>query len=140
MESAAGREAAVRRVAYTAGYSGRKAADLKALALRLGAVVIDIRFSPRSRVAEWNQGRLERLLAPEVAYYHVPSLGNINYADGGDIQISDLSAGIRVLETASPDQPLILLCVCKQASTCHRCVAVAPALRERGWSVEEVTW
>ncbi len=43
---------------YTFGYTGKKPSDLKAEAERLDAVVVDIRFSPNSRVPHWRMTTL----------------------------------------------------------------------------------
>jgi len=57
---------------YTFGYSGRSPHHLRALAEALDAVVVDIRFRPRSRIPDWNAGRLQKLLGDR--YRHLPAL------------------------------------------------------------------
>jgi len=72
---------------YDAGYSEIKSPDLLAGAVNaLGATLVDIRFSPRSRVPYWNGPHLARLVAH---YVHLGALGNRNYK-GGSVEYVDL--------------------------------------------------
>jgi uncharacterized protein (DUF488 family) len=75
---------------YTFGYSGRRPDQLRTLAERLRSVVVDIRFSPRSRIPPWTDGRLRKVLGKR--YRHLPALGNRNYK-GGPIEFVDLQTG-----------------------------------------------
>jgi uncharacterized protein (DUF488 family) len=75
---------------YKFGYSGRLPDQLQSLAERLDGVVVDIRFSPRSRIPDWSGGRLRKLLGKR--YRHLPALGNRDYK-GGPIEFVDLQAG-----------------------------------------------
>lgn len=111
---------------YLTGYAGRKPETLKAIVERMDAVVVDIRYSPRSRVLMWNKASLIQLLGWR--YVHVPALGNLNYKSGEKIVIANLDAGAAMLSTIA-GETLILLCVCRQAATCHRTV-VAEGLRD----------
>ena len=63
---------------YTFGYSDRRPDQLRTLAERLDGVVVDIRFSPRSRIPAWTGGRLRKLLGER--YRHLLALGNQNYS------------------------------------------------------------
>jgi len=122
-------------VIYTTGYTNKDPHDLASLAGRMGATVVDIRFSPGSRHERWRQPALIALLGAH--YVHVVELGNENYATpSAGIKIHDLEGGIRrILDMTGP---LILLCACEQAACCHRTV-VAAELRARGHQVEELT-
>ena len=102
---------------YTFGYSGRTPHELQTLAEKLNAVVVDIRFSPRSRIPDWSGGRLQNLLGDR--YRHLPSLGNRNYK-GGPIEFVDLEAGVVEVGELLRQQPVILLCVCADVQRCHR--------------------
>ncbi|GAB4440932.1 MAG: hypothetical protein Kow0031_22890 [Anaerolineae bacterium] len=102
---------------YTYGYSGRQPYHLRALAEHLDAVVVDIRFSPRSRVPDWNAGRLQKLLGER--YRPLPALGNRNYK-GGPIVFVDLEAGVTDVGELLQKQPVILLCACRDLQRCHR--------------------
>lgn len=124
---------------YLAGYTSRKPAMLKAIVERLGARLIDIRYSPNSRVPQWRQKVLVELVGD--AYYHLPSLGNERFREKV-IWINNFDAGenwIFWYMREHPNQPLILLCACKDAATCHRTV-VGNALTAKGYQVQELDW
>jgi uncharacterized protein (DUF488 family) len=55
---------------YTLGYNGQLLYQLQALAEHLDAVVVDFRFSPRSRVPKSTARRLQRVLGEQ--YRHLP--------------------------------------------------------------------
>ena len=107
---------------YTFGYTGRHPHQLRALAEHLDAVVVDIRFSPRSRIPDWTAGRLQQLLGER--YHHLPALGNRNYK-GGPIEFVDLEAGVVQMGELLAQQPAIWLCACAEVRRCHRLAAVA---------------
>lgn len=118
---------------FTTGYTGKRPDDLRALVTRLGAVLFDIRFSPRSRVPRWEKGALVELLGAD--YRHLPALGNTNYRERAEIRIADLEGGLAaVLEET---RPVVMLCACEDPETCHR-RTVARALEARGVVVEEI--
>jgi uncharacterized protein (DUF488 family) len=117
---------------YTIGYSGRKPQHLLNLAERIDAVIYDIRFSPRSRVAMWNGKALGQAWGDR--YRHVGTLGNKNYK-GGDIELVDYGAGKAAI-AASP-KPVLLMCVCHDPAICHR-TFIARLLRGDGFEVEEL--
>jgi uncharacterized protein (DUF488 family) len=102
---------------YTLGYTGNSIDHLKAL-VEQGAVILDIRMSPRSRVPQWNQGNLLRVLSS--AYKWQPALGNRNYKNGGPIEISEPELGLWILKTSLSHKPVILLYACPNVETCHR--------------------
>jgi len=102
---------------YTFGYSGRTPHELQTLAEKLNAVVVDIRFSPRSRIPDWSGGRLQNLLGDR--YRHLPSLGNRNYRDG-PVEFVDLAAGVVEVGELLRQRPVILLCACADVQRCHR--------------------
>lgn len=118
---------------YTFGYQGYTPDKLKAVAEALNAIVVDIRMSPRSRNARWNMSNLVQVLGKR--YVHMPAFGNRNYNTDGPIVINNLEAGAawllreqiplnhRMLERKEFDNA-ILMCVCKDARTCHRTVLV----------------
>ena len=54
-------------------------------------MVVDIRFSPRSRIPDWSGGRLQKLL--ESRCHHLPVLGNRKYK-GGPVEFVDLAAEV----------------------------------------------
>lgn len=117
---------------YTLGYSGRKMPEIQALVERLGAVIFDIRFSPRSRAPVWNGTNFQRVFGAR--YRHMKAMGNKNYK-GGPIALVDYEAGKAAIEAMG--RPVILMCVCKDASICHR-TTIAERLKSEGFTVEEL--
>jgi len=112
----------------TLGYTGAKPDHLATVARKHGLVVIDTRYSPRSRNPAWNGGALAKLL--QTRYQHVMSFGNENYKNGGAIQIVDLPAGVRLIRPIlERGISVLLLCACEHVETCHRSV-VANALSQ----------
>jgi uncharacterized protein (DUF488 family) len=121
---------------YTTGYTGKRHGELKPLVVRLGALLLDIRLSPRSRVPHWRGDALAQLLGER--YRHVPALGNVNYKRKEDepIRIADLEAGVSEILSLAPS-PVLLLCGCADAAHCHRSV-VAERLAALGVEVREI--
>lgn len=104
---------------YLTGYHGHKPQDLRTLALNLEAVVVDIRLSPVSKMAEWNKVSLMNTLAAR--YMVVQEFGNVNYKNGGEIRIKNPTEGAnRLMRRGAKNY--ILLCGCRDAETCHRTV------------------
>ena len=118
---------------YTLGYAGAKPEELKALLDDLGAELFDIRFSPRSRAPQWNKNRLSMAIGP-YRYHHCKSLGNANYK-GGPVELVNFREGVEQIEKS--DSPVVLMCVCKDPTHCHR-TTVARQLIEMGYEVEEL--
>lgn len=112
---------------YTLGYTGIKPEQLQRLVQDLGEVVVDTRYSPRSRAVQWTRLRLTGLLGR--SYQHLPSLGNINYKGDGPIVINKPEEGVPQVAQLLEKQPVILLCVCAEVSGCHRKV-VAELMQE----------
>jgi uncharacterized protein (DUF488 family) len=120
---------------YSTGYSGRTPDDLLRVATELDAVVFDIRFSPLSRSPEWRKSSLAKVLGER--YVHCKDLGNQAYKAGGhQIEIVNLEAGRA--QIAAEARPVILLCVCADAATCHR-TYVAKELAKSGFTVTEIS-
>lgn len=122
---------------YTAGYAGHTPQELKQVAELLGAVVFDIRLSPRSRVHGWNFDELLALFK-DGDYLPVQTLGNLNYL-GGPIRICDAANGLHQVNMQSLTRPVILLCGCQNYESCHRS-HVAQLLHDRGIKTSEITW
>lgn len=101
---------------HLVGYSGREPQWLLSAAVRLDAVVFDIRYSPRSRVPAWSRKRLADLFGDR--YQHVPAWGNLHYRGDGPIQIADFAAGLAAFD--AEHRPVVLMCVCKETAGCHR--------------------
>lgn len=107
------------RKLYTYGYGGSRTAeaDLQSYVLAAGAVILDIRHKPFSRVPGMS-GKALKVRFPG-GYAHLPALGNLNY-QGGPIQLVDVEEGIRQVVWWLEVRPAVLLCGCKDAATCHR--------------------
>lgn len=96
------------------------------------ALLVDVRWSPRSRLPGWGGAALRlRYGKRYLPLGHV--LGNMAYRSrqSGQIQIADLGAGIQQLLGLLDEQsPLLLLCGCATYEQCHRriiCEAIQAA-------------
>lgn len=98
----------------------------------LGATLVDIRFSPRSRLTQWNGSSLRKRLGSR--YVHIGALGNANHR-GGPIRLLDAEAGIAELLAIPGDS--VLLCACRSAATCHR-TTVSALLADQGLATSEL--
>jgi activating signal cointegrator 1 len=104
---------------YTYGYSGTSPAALKAYADKLGAMVIDIRYAPWSRDPRWQKQALEAMFGIH-RYRWCQDLGNVNYKNGGRIELSNPARMVPRVRFWLREQPIILLCGCRDVETCHR--------------------
>jgi uncharacterized protein (DUF488 family) len=105
---------------YDVGYQG-VARDLLFAALKkLGAVLVDVRYSPRSRDANWDGKALTELLKD--SYVHIQELGNKNYK-GNTIELASPEAGVLMLYQILHERPAIMMCACGNRGWCHRTVA-----------------
>lgn len=119
---------------YATGYTGKTVDQLASIASKLGAIVVDIRYSPYSRNPEWNRNNLMRILGS--GYIHCQPLGNSNYKNGDEIIISDYERGREIVKRL--DSPVLLLCMCKSPKGCHRTDVLAMFAMD-GFEVEEYT-
>ena len=71
---------------YTVGYATWTLEQLTRQIGELGAMLLDIRYSPNSRQPQWRKRNLVAHLGD--AYVHVQSLGNVN-DKGGEMQMHD---------------------------------------------------
>lgn len=117
---------------YTTGYAGKDVCDLKPLVNGLGAMLVDVRFSPKNETLRWRPIYLKALLRNK--YHHVPQLGN-RPSRGGKIRIQNLELGLKVL--ISFNESVILLCECAGTSQCHRFL-IARELGRKGFETEEL--
>lgn len=107
---------------YTFGYTVR-GADVRLAELMTDPLMtlLDIRRSPRSRYRpSFRRSSLEQQFPAR--YYHVPELGNVNYADRTlPIVLVDASAGLRALRFwLERGYSVCLLCACAHLEDCHR--------------------
>jgi hypothetical protein len=113
---------------FSFGYTGSKPEILAEVARSLDAIVLDVRGSPRSRVAHWNRKALEKLLGDRYEW-RGETLGN-----RGPYQVTPkgLDALMRL------DTNALLLCACEVAGDCHRHQAIGVPLAQRGVTVRHV--
>ena len=126
------------KTAYLTGYTGkptRNPAQLKQLAVNLGAVVVDARYSPYSRVLHWDGSALMGALGAD-RYMWVRQFGNRTYKQG-IITLDNPSRGLDLLNNHTADK-FIILCACADGESCHR-KQVGEYLAAHGWTVREVT-
>ena len=105
---------------YTLGYKSWSFYDFLAKVEELSAIVIDVRFSPKSYISFWDKKHLLNSLKEN--YLHVPALGNKNYYDlSKPIEIADIENGSRiVIEQLDSGVDCLLLCACEEVEECHR--------------------
>ena len=138
-----GREAAMMEFVplkklYTMGYTGRSIEDLRKAVHGLGAYLADIRFSPVSRNPIWNGDNLSNEFG--LLYKHVKDLGNKNYSNPEKPHVLvDAEFGLWDIEWMLTVAPVILLCACEDAHTCHRTTAATMIAERLGCEVEEIT-
>lgn len=117
---------------YAFGYTGRQLDAIVDSIVAADAVLVDIRFNPRSRVPMWNRGPLERRLGERYRWAG-DTLGNRFYKTDA-IEIVDLAAGLDLVAKLVERHPVALMCVCAEPRGCHREPIVA-ALTQRGFHV-----
>jgi hypothetical protein len=123
--------------AFLTGYTGkptRTPAQLLQLAINLEAIVVDSRYSPRSRVQHWNRDWLR--FALQDRYRWLQDFGNEAYKLG-TIRLSNPNGGIFRLDALGVSRAIVL-CACADGETCHR-KQVGEYLAANGWEVREVT-
>lgn len=119
---------------YTTGYAAWSSLRAFQAALaRTNALVVDVRETPYSKMPDWTGENLAATLGAN--YAHIREWGNTARKRGG-IQIADFEGGLRRLIRLTPARPVVLMCGCRDYSTCHR-ATLADKLRVRGFSVQE---
>lgn len=121
---------------YLAGYHGRKPEALLHLSQQLDAVVVDIRYSPHSRMPGWDQKDLIKLLHANYMWAH--PFGNENFNNDEPIKIVNMQDGVNLLKRRRVNN-YILLCACKDGETCHRKVVGEFIKANTQQEVREVT-
>ena len=118
---------------YLAGYQSMKLDQLAAFMAEHGADLMDIRHSPWSPNPQYTKGSMQKRFGEH--YAHLPELGNKLYRTGG-MEFVDMDEGARLI--AAHPRPVILLCACADAASCHR-TAAGRELARRGFTVEEIS-
>ena len=119
---------------YLFGYSG-KTDDQIEKAIGKNGLLIDIRYSPKTRRPDYSRAGLIRTFGER--YHHIRELGNANYKVGG-IRLADPDAGLKRIDALANEHqgPLFLMCACEDGRTCHR-RQVGELLKRRGYLVSE---
>src|SRR5579864_5001696 len=103
---------------YTAGYGSQKSIPKFAEFMeRTGSLLVDVRFRPASRNPNWSRSWLQKRFGSE--YLWLKALGNVNYKNGGPIELLDPEAALVILAPIIATRPLLLLCACKDHRECH---------------------
>jgi len=101
------------------GYSNGGVIELERLMRERSAYLVDIRLSPRSQFQAFNREALQARFHKR--YIHIPERGNVNYRKGQPIQIAHPDRGIeRLVNGISQGYTIVLMCGCKEYSSCHR--------------------
>lgn len=103
---------------YTFGYLAGDWERLTALLDAPMSVVLDVRFSPYSRVKGYNKYEFEKMLGGQ--YRWVQDLGNENYK-GGPIKLKNERAGVKLVrDLLAQGYVVVLMCACADVAACHR--------------------
>lgn len=115
---------------FTFGYRGQSFDQFRNKVKDLGAMVIDIRFTPYSKMLPfWTRTNLEKAFGS--SYVHLKEFGNRAYKQKGKYDVVDLDGGLdRLRFWLDIGLPCILLCGCENYETCHRRI-VSDFLREK---------
>lgn len=105
---------------YDAGYQSVNQDLLFAALKRLGAALVDVRYSPHSQNRIWDISILKEKLRND--YVHIPELGNTNYKDSAIIRLASPEAGILMLYQLLVERSAIMICACYNRGWCHRAV------------------
>lgn len=122
--------------AYHFGYAGWAFAELYEWLQARNALLADIRLVPLSRDQTWRKYALQRALASR--YEWIPALGNINYKSGGPIALKDAEVGLSRLHQLLTAYPVVVMCACRDAKSCHR-IVVVDHLQKAGVEVHALT-
>lgn len=112
-----GEETRTMHTLYTFGYAGADSEKFVEFINEKGWMVVDTRYRPYSRQPQWNRTKLQEVIKK---YGHIQTLGNVNYKNGGEIKLLNEELGMAVLQKALLDDTVVLLCGCKDVTTCHR--------------------
>jgi uncharacterized protein (DUF488 family) len=121
---------------FTIGYSGITPSELEQIVDEHNALLVDIRFSPRSKALQWRGDTLRKQFGDR--YMHLRSLGNIHYRDGLPIELENPENGVAILGPILEKQPVILLCVCRDHEVCHRSHAARYLAQRLGAAIEHL--
>lgn len=122
----------------TVGYTGGNVDLLVEKVREVNGLLVDVRFSAKSRAAMWSKAGLYAAFrqATEggvVPYVHLRAWGNENYqTPGAPVVLVGFSLGLQILEAelaTRVEAVPVLMCACAEVERCHRKV-VAERLAE----------
>jgi len=112
----------------TAGYKNYSFYQFKKMVEDLDALVIDVRYSPYTKLPFWGRQSLEENLCER--YVHIREFGNRAY-NQGEIEIDDFASGLTTfLDVTENANVVILLCACEEFEACHRKVVAEMLIEE----------
>lgn len=91
-------------------------------------IILDVRFSPYSKIAGWNIEDLQQEFSTR--YVHMAALGNKHHHTGGPIELVDEESGLQQAQAWLAQFDICLLCGCYRVDRCHRSY-IAERLAER---------
>lgn len=104
---------------YDLGYQNVKdISTLVTVVKRLDAILIDVRYSPKSRNTTWSGSNLKKVFGER--YIHIPELGNVNYKNDHAIELFNKEKGLKILEGYLTQKNVIIMCACWNRKACHR--------------------
>ena len=118
---------------FAFGYTGRNLPTLVANIEQADAVLLDIRYSPRSRVPTWNRRALEEAFGERYVWTG-DTLGNRLYRTD-TIEIVDMPTGVELIEAIAQKHPVALMCACTDFATCHRRVITEELENRHGFRI-----
>lgn len=107
---------------YSFGYKNKRISQFLSIAKSIGIKnIIDTRFNPNCYDPFWKKSNLEKCNGFDgIRYFHIKNLGNIKYFKEGEIEINNLTEGIKEINKIMSDGTIgCLLCTCKNIETCH---------------------
>jgi len=107
-------------ILYTIGYNNFSFFEFSDKIKELGAIIIDVRYSPRSYNPFWGKKYLEDRFGN--SYIHIPELGNKNYKNPDkEFDIVDIEKGFQeVSQYLDMEIDCVLMCACEDVEKCHR--------------------
>ncbi|BDI29821.1 hypothetical protein CCAX7_18720 [Capsulimonas corticalis] len=124
---------------YHFGYPGRAPEDLRRIAERLDATVVDIRYSAlMATESRWRGAALRELLGDR--YVRCIALADHAGCEArlGSISVIDFQIGVEFLRQI--DGPMILLCGCRDSRRSHRAAVAQRLWTEHRWDSRELDW
>lgn len=126
---------------YTIGYQTiRDAAQLAAAVKAKDVRLADIRIKPWSPNPRWQLASLRNAIGPD-HYTHVGDLGNRNYKGeyGDGVLLVNEAAGVAWVSAILTKQPVMLMCACREVTTCHRSHVATLVQQRTGCEVIHLT-